>query len=278
MGDKVICARSGVITWRQGIHSATVDLLNGIVEWRPWYTLGLAEVKQRYRRSSLGPLWVTISMATQVFVMGYLLSHLFNQPSNKYLPYISISLIIWSLFSSIVTEGSMVFNSMSGVILQVRRPYFSYVMLIIWKNILVSLHTIPIFFIVFLGYHFFPDKNYWLLIPGLMLLLLNASWIALLLGIVSARYHDIPPTISNLMSILVWLTPIYYQTEQLSDKAKFLIYLNPLTSVIQVSRDTFLNMPPNLSVWLVASFTALLGWSITIFVFARVKQKISIWI
>lgn len=49
---------------------AMTDLRAGILEWRLWGLLGWQDIKQRYRRSTLGPLWLTVSTAVQMAVMG----------------------------------------------------------------------------------------------------------------------------------------------------------------------------------------------------------------
>jgi hypothetical protein len=38
------------------------DLLSGICAWSFWTMLGWNDIRQRYRRSVLGPFWITISM------------------------------------------------------------------------------------------------------------------------------------------------------------------------------------------------------------------------
>ena len=41
----------------QTIRLATHDILGSIRMWRVWYLIGTIDVRQRYRRSVLGPFW-----------------------------------------------------------------------------------------------------------------------------------------------------------------------------------------------------------------------------
>src|SRR5205809_263160 len=101
------------------------DLLEGTRNWRIWYVLGAAELKQRYRRSALGPLWVTLTVGIQAMVMGFLLSFLFQTDINRQLPFICISLVTWTFVMGTINEGANCFIGMSAIILQVKRPLWT---------------------------------------------------------------------------------------------------------------------------------------------------------
>ena len=55
------------------------DILTGMCSLRIWGTLGWHDIKQRYRRSVLGPFWFTLSTAIMVGVLGALYSSILNQ-------------------------------------------------------------------------------------------------------------------------------------------------------------------------------------------------------
>lgn len=254
------------------------DLKEALLNWRTWYYMGIAEVRQRYRRSVIGPIWVSLTMAVQALVMGYLLSMLFNQEANRFMPFVCISLIVWNYFSSSINEGAMCFISMSGIILQVRRSLWTYILLILWRNAIIFLHTIPVFLLVALAFGIYPRFNYFLIPFGVSLFLLNVAWMSCLAGVLSARFHDIPQIILNAMNVIIWLTPVYYNQNQLGHNAKTLISLNPLTSMIEVVRGPFLNETPSAFNWLICIIFAVFGWGITFLVFSKYRSRIAFWI
>src|ERR1700722_3778853 len=49
-------------TWPELLSIAGKDLLGSVSCWRIWYVLATNDIKQRYRRSLLGQLWLTVSM------------------------------------------------------------------------------------------------------------------------------------------------------------------------------------------------------------------------
>lgn len=270
--------RSASLNFSEKIKGAIEDIVSGVINWRPWFVMGVAEVQQRYRRSTIGPLWVTLSMAIQAAVMGFLLAFLFNQEVNRFLPFICISLIVWAYFSSALNEGAMCFIAMAGIIMQVKRPLCIYIVLVLWRNTIIFLHTIPVFFAAAWYYGIYPGSSYFLIPFALIIFVANVSWMALLLAIVSARFHDIPPITQNALNVLVWLTPVYYNPSQLSDKTQRILNFNPLTPMIEVVRGPFMGAPPDLNVWISALMVAFFGWVLTIAVFAKYRSRIPYWL
>ena len=54
------------------------DLADGFSKRELWLFLGWQDIKQKYRRSVLGPFWITIATGTTAVAMGLLYSKLFN--------------------------------------------------------------------------------------------------------------------------------------------------------------------------------------------------------
>jgi len=263
---------------RRQVSLAFGDLAEGTLNWRIWYVLGLSELRQRYRRSILGPFWITLSMGVQVAVMGFLLAFLFQLPIGRYIPFLCISIVTWTFLSSSINEGATSFINTSTVILQVKRPLWTYAMLILWRNAIIYAHTIIVFAIAALGFQMMPTVTYLLIPVGLGIFVLNVSWMTLAAGLVSARFRDVPMLIQNAFNVLLWLTPVYYQPEQLGPRTRLIIELNPLTYVLEVARAPFLNSVPPLSIWIAAAGVAFFGWLLTFALFVRVRSRVPFWL
>lgn len=264
-------------TWRS-VRLAGLDLIEGTRQWHVWYTLGVSELRQRYRRSTFGPLWVTLSVGLQALVMGYLLSYLFGTPVNRQLPYICISLVTWTFMMGAINEGAMCFIGMGGTIVQIKRPLWTYILLTLWRNAIIYLHTIIVFVITAIAFKIMPSTTYLLLPLGLALMILNMGWMALAAALLSARFRDVPLLISNIFTILIWLSPVYYSIDMLGSRARFVIELNPLTHILNVARAPYLNEVPALSTWMIALAVAVFGWAMTFALFVRTRARVPYWV
>src|SRR3984957_16398620 len=147
------------------LERAVKDLRTGLGAWRLWTLFGYNDVKMKYRRSTLGPFWASLSMAAQVFVTGFVMAYLFHMTLQRYLPYICIGLIIWNFLTTIISEGANAFISSSELILQVKRTLSVYLLQVVWRNLIVGAHTIVIFFVVAFLFGLFPSPTYLLAIP-----------------------------------------------------------------------------------------------------------------
>ena len=103
------------------------DILDGAALWPLWGRLGWNDILQRYRRSLLGPLWLTASMAIMVVSLGIIYAQIFKIALHDFMPFLCVGLLIWGLISSVLTEAGTLFTGAESYIKQIRLPYSVYV-------------------------------------------------------------------------------------------------------------------------------------------------------
>ena len=256
---------------------ATTDIYEGCRAWRLGLLLAWQDLKQRYRRSTLGPVWLTISMSIQIFVMGVLSSYLFNSPIERHLPFVCAGMVFWTFITQSVHEGSLLFISSASYLIQLRRPFTMYLLQNLFRNIITLGHNVITYVVVAAILVVVPGPGIILWPLGFVLNLLCVSWMALFAAMLSVRYRDIPMTIQSVFSILFWLTPLMYQPEQLGSKA-FLTEYNPFTHMLALLREPVLGGAPTLTNWLVVTVIAVIGWIATFLFFSRFRARIVYWI
>src|SRR5258705_1408900 len=94
------------------------DIVEGIALWRLWFRLGWNDILQKYRRSVLGPFWLTASTATMVVALGVLYAELFNERIDDFIPFFCVWLLVWNLIASYLIEGGTVFIASESYIKQ----------------------------------------------------------------------------------------------------------------------------------------------------------------
>ncbi|MDB5827110.1 MAG: type transporter, partial [Variovorax sp.] len=90
-------------------RSAWTDWWEGTRRTDIWWTLAWFDIVLRYRRSMLGPLWLTLSMGAMIGGMGPLYSSLFGTELSKFFPHLALGLIFWGFFSSMVIDSCNTF-------------------------------------------------------------------------------------------------------------------------------------------------------------------------
>lgn len=112
--------------------------------------LGWQDIRQRYRRSSLGPFWLTISMGVLIGALGLIFGNLFGMPMREFLPFLTIGLILWGLITTSLNEGCTGFTAAEGMIKQISLPLFTHILRVLWRNMIIFAHNLIIFPIVIL--------------------------------------------------------------------------------------------------------------------------------
>lgn len=256
---------------------ALLDIAEGLWYWRLWGRMGWQDIKQRYRRSVLGPFWLTLSMGILVGSLGVLYGVLFGIPIDDYLPFLTLGFLAWMLISGGITDGCMAFINSAQFIKQIKLPFSTFVYREVWRNLIIFVHNSVIFLVVAVVFGIWPGAAALLLLPGLVLLAINAVWVGFLLGMVCARFRDVPQIVASLLRVAFFMTPIIWKPELLGERMG-LVDMNPLFHFIELVRAPLLGQVPAPLTWTVVLATTAGGWFITLLFFRRFRSRIPYWV
>ncbi len=256
---------------------AGADIRDGIAMWRLWGRLGWNDILQRYRRSTLGPLWLTASMAVMIVALGVLYAELFSVPIHDFLPFLCVGLLVWNLIASYLTEAGTLFVGSESYIKQIRLPYSVYAFRSSWSKVIIFGHNFIIYFGVLLYFQIWPGAIALAAIPGLALVILNGTLACLSIGMVSARFRDIPQLVSSIVQIVFFITPIMWRPELLKNRT-FIATANPLYHLVEIVRAPLLGMTPATSSYIAVAIITLVNGGIAAALFVRFRARISYWV
>lgn len=256
---------------------ALLDLVEGARTSHLWGLLGWQDIRRRYRRSIIGPFWLTISMGVLVAVLSTLYGALLKVEIAEYAPFVALGFIVWAMISALITDGCAAFTSAESMIKQVDLPLSVHVYRMVWRNILIFCHNAAIFVAVAIIFSIWPGWAGLLVVPGLILLCLNGLWMGLLFGLVSARFRDVPPIMDSIVRIAFFVTPIIWMPELLPGRA-VLLDLNPFYHFLELVRAPLLGQTPELASWLAVVGIMVAGWLATFALFCHYRGRIAYWI
>lgn len=241
--------------------------------------LGWQDVHQRYRRSKLGPFWLTISMGFMIGTIGVVFGRLFGRPLSEFLPFLAIGLILWGYISAVINEGCNSFIAAESIIKQLPIPLFVHVLRMVWRNIIIFGHNLVIFPLVLVAMGR-PITWAILISPvGFLLLTLNLIWFATILGVLCTRYRDLPQMVSSILLVVFYLTPVIWMPDQISGKtALYIVDSNPLYHLLEIVRAPLLGQMPSLLNWAVTLALLFLGWGFAILFYGRYKRRLAYWL
>jgi lipopolysaccharide transport system permease protein len=253
------------------------DVASGLAAFHIWGPLGWHDIKQRYRRSVLGPLWLTLSAAVFIGAIGVLYAAFFRQETSEYVPFLAIGVIVWTLLSTSVNEGCVVFVQAEQIMKQVKLPLTTHACRMLCRNALIFMHNVVIVPVVILAAGKGLSWHIALLPLSLVLLLWNCLWSALVLGIVCARYRDVPPIVANLVQIAFFLSPIIWAPSVLRGRTWVADY-NPIYHLVELFRAPFLEGRIPVASFVVCLATALAGSLLCVVLLARYRHRVPYWV
>ena len=258
------------------------DLADGLSRRQWWLHLGWQVIMQHYRRSVLGPLWITIATGTTAVAMGGLYSKLFHLQLAEHLPYVTLGLIVWGLISASLLEGAEVFIANEGLIKQLPTALSVHVYRLVWRQSLLFAHNIVIYAIIAIIY---PKRWSWAdlsVIPALGLIVLNCVWVALVFGIIGTRFRDISPLLNSVVQLLFFMTPIIWNDQTLARQGAGrwgkIIEFNPLLHYLDIVRAPLLGAPQELRHWVVVLVLTVIGWVLAAFAMRQYRSRVPYWV
>lgn len=275
----IIAASHG---WRGRAAAAVNDLGETMRLWPLVWTLSLFDIRLRYRGSLLGPFWLTLSTAVMIAAIGFVYAQLFRQNAAAYLPFLAISLVLWGFINAITAEGAVCFSGSVAMIRAMRMPHALHAARVVMRNLLVLAHNLAVIVVVFLV---FPQHLSWSmfsLLPALALWAVDAFAVSLLLGLVGARFRDVPPIVGSIMQIAFYVTPIMWSPAMLVHRglglSLALIELNPFYGLMEILRGPLLGQAVSPLAWLNALGYSAVLLAVSFLLFVRARPRIPYWV
>ncbi|MGH3851731.1 MAG: galactan export ABC transporter permease subunit Wzm/RfbD [Pseudonocardiaceae bacterium] len=273
--DPFAADSSGPRSWKRAFR----DLGQGWKQRPLWGYLGWQDIKQRYRRSVLGPLWISISMGVIATAMGILYGTLFGENIATFLPYVATGLLIWNFINGCILEGSEVFIANEGLIKFLPAPLTLHVYRLVWRQTLFFLHNLVIWLLLVI---IFPQPLSWtvlLALPAFALLVLNGAWISVLAGILATRFRDIPPIIASVTQLLFFMTPIVWSYERLkSNPLAGYVELNPVMHFVEIIRQPLLGQEIVWRHWYVVGAITVAGCGAALVCLRNYRSRVAYWV
>jgi ABC-2 type transport system permease protein len=253
------------------------DWKAGLANYPFWWRFGLLDIKLRYRRTLLGPFWVTLSFGVSAVALSLVYSLLFKVTADSYFAYLIVGLAVWGLMSTLITEGCTTFVRHSQLIQQQPLPILVHALRSVVGNFLVFIHNLVVVAIALavagVGFSW-PTL---LAIPAIAVILVNGVWVAMLLGMLCARFRDLPQLVALLVNIAFLVTPVFWYKHMLAGRAHF-VDLNPLYAFLEFVRSPLLGQLPPFTAVQVVLVATIGGWLLTFLVALRLQPRLTYWL
>ena len=253
------------------------DLVDAIRNHEIWRYLAWQDIRLRYRRSKIGPLWITLSMGLFCLSLGVVYNQLFKVEVSEYLPFLSIGFVLWSFMSSILQEFTSLFVENAPYIKEIKTNPLNILLRMVYRHLIIFAHNSIIIAIIYLCFGVKLTLAILLFIPGMFLLVLNMSAIGVSLALLGARFRDLGPIVQAMLQMLFFITPVTW-FPRLLGTSSVLIALNPFNYFLDITRTPLLGNLPQMNSWVISMGTFILFSLFSAGLYRAKAHKIPFWV
>ena len=253
------------------------DLRDVVVRSTIWSSLANADIRSKYRLSTFGSLWITLTTGALALAIGLFYGQFFGQDMHSYLPYFTASIITWTFIASVLGEASVALVGAGNLIKSSQMPIVFHILRMLHRNLIIVLHNAIVLIAIwpFVRWSLHPSAV--LSVAGLVLLYLFLVGTSAIIAIICVRYRDVPPLIQVLIQFLFFLTPIIWYPEQLKFGTE-LLKLNPMTYMLMIVRDPILGRPVEIQTWTIAIGLSAASLIAGTLMYVRFRRRIAYWV
>jgi ABC-2 type transport system permease protein len=211
---------------------------NKIHTFETIWMLAKTDLKMRYQGSWLGIVWVFLKPLCLYLVMNFVFSHLFFSKVPNYSIRLLLGIILWSFFAEASMVGMMSLLSKGNILRKVSLPKGIVILSSTIHSAIAFLFNIIIFFLILTFYYgIFPGTLSLLLFVVYVLLIYGLALIfSLLTATIIVRIRDLHQVWEVLLQVLFYASPIIYPITSVPASVRSVLYLNPMTMLIEHSR------------------------------------------
>ncbi len=218
-----------------------------------------------YKQTVLGPLWYLIQPIFTTLVFTIIFGRIAKIPTDGVPPFLFYMAgnVAWAYFAGCLTGTSNTFVANAGIFGKVYFPRLTMPL----AKVITDLLKFGIQLTLFLGFlayfklsgadvHFSPWMLY---VPVLILqMALLGLGFGILISSLTTKYRDLTFLVGFGMQLWMYATPVVYPLSQIPEQYRTLYMLNPMASVVETFRMSFLGVGS------IEPMHVILGWAVTL--------------
>lgn len=257
-----------------------IDLFSGNVDDKKQYffvirELTAREVKRKYARSYLGILWSVLNPLLTMAVMSVIFSYMFKRSIDNYALYYLTGNIFWTLFSVATNSAMTALVDNKMLLVKAKLPKHTFVLSRVYTALVNFGYTCIAYLFMLLVFRIKPTWTMLLFIPDVLLALLFATGIGYLLSILYVFFADIKYLYGVLLTLLMYVSAIFYPVSSLPPVVQKIIGFNPIYLTIYIARESVVyNHVPHYSAWLKLLLATVISLALGMLVFKKKENDV----
>lgn len=231
------------------------------------------DIRGKYKGSFLGVLWSFINPLLMTLVYAIVFPFILKNSQDNYVTFIVIAILPWNWFTTVISQGTFCMIANSDIIKKVYFPREILPISTATSGLVNYIISIPIIFIFLLVSGIGLNWNIlWLPLIAITQYILTIG-IIMITSAINVYIRDAEYIINFFITMLFYATPVLYSTTLFPEKYRWILYLNPMTIIINSYRDIFYyKQMPNMKFLLSVLLFSIVLTGIGIIIFKKMKK------
>ena len=213
------------------------------------YQMANREVVGRYRGSAMGLLWSFLNPVFMLTVYTFFFAVVFKSKwgdsggtdsKTQFAVILFVGMIVHSLFAEVISRAPTLILGNTNYVKKVVFPIEILSVISVCAALFhsaISLLVLAVAFIIFNGFIHPTVLLLPLVFVPYVIFITGVAWMLASLGV---YVRDLAQTINVFVTVLLFLSPVFYSISAVPVQLQTLIYLNPLTFIIEQSREVLI--------------------------------------
>lgn len=233
------------------------------------------EIKRKYARSSLGIIWSVLNPLLTMIVMSLIFSTMFRSSIENFPIYYLTGQIFWTLFSGATNSAMTALVDNKSLLIKAKLPKQTFVLSRVYTSLVNFGYTCIAYILMLLVFRIRPSVSMLLFFVDVIFSLMFAMGIGYMLSVAYVFFADIKYLYSVLLTLLMYLSAIFYPVSRLPEAMQTFIGCNPVYVFIAFARECMMyGKVPESMWWIKAVLWSMGSLAVGLAVFKANENKV----
>lgn len=258
-----------------GFTASMADFQAALRKWRVSAWLGWQDAILPFRRTFVGPFWVSIQTGLWVLIIVAFLGPWLGKDTERYTLYVAVGTVAYQFMTTLFVDGAASFTRNSGLIKNIPNPLGIYLLRVLFKACILLFAQTPVILVAAILTSSGIPLMAFASLFGVVLTAWALMGVYLVLATITPRFRDVPHALNAIMRVMMFVTPIFWIVDTRGGVRGLAANFNPLAHMLNVIREPFLGNPPPMISVIVCIGVGAVSWSVGLILFTRNRSLIA---
>jgi ABC-type polysaccharide/polyol phosphate export permease len=259
------------------VSEAVTDIIDGLKLAPLWTALGWDQTVSRFRRTVLGPFWLTANLLAISFSLSVVFGGLMGTDYRATFALIVSGVLSWSLIGGPIGESATLFMSSASVMMSQKLPLSFHVFLMMYRTCINFVSQLLALWVVLLVLRLGAPPS-WQVLIGLPITISTVALMSLVTAFPAVRFRDLGQLVGAITQLLFFVTPVIWAPINMNHRQRLMAEYNPLAHLLAIVREPLLGHAPSMNDWIWSIGAFLVSTAAAILVLALYRKRVVFWI